>query len=71
MAAGDTHNAVPAGGMIGLLGIKCLMFSFDALACDDVEGAGVEVCAAAPARLADKTAGTVDDCNLLGEQEAV
>ncbi len=71
MAAGDTHNAVPEGRIIGLTGIKCLMLLFDALACDDVESAGVEVGAAAPASLADETASSVDDCNLLGEQEAV
>jgi hypothetical protein len=71
MAAGETHNAVPERGIIGLLGIKWLMFSFDVLACNDIEGAGVEVSATAPASLADKTAGTVDDCNLLGEQDAV
>jgi hypothetical protein len=71
MAAGETHNAVPEGRIIGLTGIKCLMLLFDALACDDVESAGVEVGAAAPASLADETASSVDDCNLLGGQEAV
>ncbi len=34
------------------------------LACDDVESAGVEVGAAAPARFADETTSAVDDCNL-------
>ena len=34
------------------------------LACDDVESAGVEVGAAAPARFTDETTSAVDDCNL-------
>ncbi len=34
------------------------------LACDDIESAGVEVGAAAPARFADETTSAIDDCNL-------
>ena len=70
MQVGETQRAVPGEGITAIFertgsGLRDVI-----LACDDVEGTGVEVRAAAPASLADKTTSTIDDCDLWGGKTA-